>query len=552
MAGRRFSPLRLVLLLGAIFAIGYFSWVQVSQALRNITHSSSKTWFGPYVDVTLTPAFAFEDPLTSPSKSAVLGFVVADPDQTCTPSWGTYYDLDGAGRALDLDRRIERLRQRGGDVAVSFGGAANRELAVACRDRSELVGAYWSVIDRYRLRTIDLDIEGDDLENRTANQRRAQALVELQRRARRADRPLAVWLTLPVAPDGLPRAAVRVMDEMLDAGVELAGVNVMTMNYGGSRPAGQNMAAASESALRATHAQMATSFQRAGLHVNAADLWSRIGATPMIGVNDVEGDVFELSDARALTAFAEDVELGRMSMWSANRDQGCGAEGRGRLSATCSGVAQKPLDFSWELGRLDAPMPTPTPPLKASGSVAGRDDPRLSPYPLWNASAEYARGDKVVWHGMVYEAKWYAQGKAPDSPVAHPWDSPWRYVGPILESDSSTPASERRWSPDEVYLKGDKVRHGGFIYQAKWWTQDNEPQVDPDRPENEPWILIARAPKEKVTIGPALPAWSGSRTYAPGSKVTHDGRSFNATAWSTNVAPDPAAARSPWREIPSP
>ena len=44
--------------------------------------------------------------MVSPSLAQVLGFVVADPTTAARPPMGTYYDLDGAGRALDLDRRI--------------------------------------------------------------------------------------------------------------------------------------------------------------------------------------------------------------------------------------------------------------------------------------------------------------------------------------------------------------------------------------------------------------------------------------------------------------
>ena len=44
-----------------------------------------------------------------------------------------------------------------------------------------------------------------------------------------------MWLTLPVAPGGLLADAVAVVDATLAAGVELGGVNVMTMDYGGAQ-----------------------------------------------------------------------------------------------------------------------------------------------------------------------------------------------------------------------------------------------------------------------------------------------------------------------------
>ena len=114
----------------------------------------------PYVDVTLTPGFAFQDPAVNSASTVALSFVVADGDKPCTPSWGTYYGLDAAGTSLDLDRRITQLRAAGGDVVVSFGGLLNDELAVACTDSEELLEAYRSVVERYELSVIDLGHRG--------------------------------------------------------------------------------------------------------------------------------------------------------------------------------------------------------------------------------------------------------------------------------------------------------------------------------------------------------------------------------------------------------
>src|ERR1700760_2782949 len=44
--------------------------------------------FAPYVDVTATPQFAFEDPTQSAASNVVLGFVVSEPSAACQPSWG--------------------------------------------------------------------------------------------------------------------------------------------------------------------------------------------------------------------------------------------------------------------------------------------------------------------------------------------------------------------------------------------------------------------------------------------------------------------------------
>ena len=156
---RRVSVLRLLLAIAVVAGViaAGTQWALARYAASR--EQPPTTWFAPYVDVTLTPTFHFEDPVGEPSSDVVLAFVVADPNDNCLPSWGTYYSLDAAARALDLDRRIVRLRERGGDAMVSFGGALNNELSTVCTDPTSLAAAYQSVIDRYGLTAIDFDIK---------------------------------------------------------------------------------------------------------------------------------------------------------------------------------------------------------------------------------------------------------------------------------------------------------------------------------------------------------------------------------------------------------
>jgi hypothetical protein len=69
-----------------------------------------------------------------------------------------------------------------------------------------------------------------------------------------------------------------------------------------------------------------------------------IGVTPMIGQNDDPAEVFSEADAQTLVSFAQQNHLGRLSFWSADRDQPCGGTVSG-LSA-CSEISQQPLDFT--------------------------------------------------------------------------------------------------------------------------------------------------------------------------------------------------------------
>ncbi|WP_344118846.1 chitinase [Kocuria aegyptia] len=305
-------------------------------------------WFGGYVNVTSYPWFDFGAEAAGQSRT-VLGFVVADPEEPCKPSWGGYYGLDEAEETLRMEKQIAVLREAGGDVVVSFGGAAGNELATACTDPDRVLAAYRTVLDRYDVRVVDFDIELDDLEDQEANERRAEVLLRLQEERKE---PLEIWATLPVAPHGLDQDSVDVVALMLAAEVDLAGVNLMTMNYSESKPAGQSMAAASMEAARSAHGQLTALWGAAGQDLSAEEVWHRIGLTPMIGVNDVPGEVVELDAAAELGEFARDQGVGRLSYWSLNRDRPCTAEDGDPAEANdfCSGLEEEAGEFTRVLG----------------------------------------------------------------------------------------------------------------------------------------------------------------------------------------------------------
>jgi len=441
MRRRRLSFARLgvlILVTGALGAGGAALYARASAA----TPTALPGWYAPYVDATNTPEVQFQDPAQNPSNAVVLGFVVASASGMCSPTWGTYYSLAGAARAIDLDRRVVRLRQRGGSVLVSFGGVANDDLAERC-DVAGLADAYRRVVDRYHPSAIDLDIEGGALADAAGGQRRAQALVALQK-----IRPdVAIWLTVPVDPRGMPAAAVAAVRQVLQAKVRIAGVNVMTMDYGD--PAASDLVASSEQALEASAGQLTSLYARIGQHLTQPGVWHRLGMTVMIGQNDTADEVLSLDDAQQLVRFARDRGVGRISMWSLNRDQQCGAQvGVATVSTVCSGVAQTPLAFSQVFDQLQQPLQAP---LRSTGggvSSSPRDVPATSPDPIWAAKAIYHVGDKVTWHHNVFQAKWYTQGDLPDAPVEHEWDSPWLLLGPVLPGDRPLPKKAKRASAE--------------------------------------------------------------------------------------------------------
>lgn len=462
-------------------------------------------WFAAYVDVTLTPTYPFEQrEYVAESDDIVLAFIVASRADPCAPSWGAFYTPDEAAAVLDLDRRIARLQQQGGRVALSFGGARNSELAHACTKREALSDAYRSMIERYGVNTIDLDLEGESLRDKDANIRRAEVLAELQREYREADKPLAIWLTLPVTPQGLTEEGTDAVAAMLAHDVDLAGVNLMTMDYGGSRDVKDSMYQSSRKALVQSHRQLGILYAQEGIHLDQTSLWRKIGATPMIGQNDVVGEIFTLEDAAALNLFARDQGVGRMSMWSANRDNRCGENyvDLKVVSDLCTGVDAPSFAFARALrvgfdGDLmqNASLVTLNDPESNEHII---DDPATSPYPIWSRTGVYLKGAKVVWRGNVYEAKWWTKGDTPDNPVLQSYEAPWQLIGPVLPGDKpvkllTLPAGTYpQWDGQAIYTEGDRVIFNTMAYESKWWNQGESPAASASDPDSSAWLLLTQ------------------------------------------------------------
>ena len=512
----RLSPLRVLIALIVIAALtaGTYWWVRDSRTKAKesaVAAHESAAWFAPYVDTTLTPALQFQDPTVSPARQVILGFVVADPKSSCSPSWGGFYSLSAAADQLNLDRRVAQLQNEGASAVVSFGGQANNELAVSCTDTVKLAAAYESVIKRYSLTTIDLDIEGAAQGDQASLVRRAQAIASVQKAAAAAKSPLHVWLTLPVEPDGLQSDGLNVVKAMLDNGVALAGVNVMTMDF---TSAPQGMYAAITGALNGTHRQLTALLRDQKL--TSAQIWNKIGATVMIGQNDVAGQIVTVDDAKGVASFARSQHLGRVSMWSLNRDSQCGSQFAriGVHSNTCSGTAQTPLEFSKVLGSLTGSVSPNVPLPAASTSPSSRnnnstvvDDPAHVPFPIWNPLASYPSGYKIVREGYVYQAKWYNTGVDPAAATQDSSAAPWQVVGPVLPGDhppvipTLAPGTYPTWSPAVAYKAGQEVLRDGLGYQAKYYTQGDDPAAVLTNPSGSPWKALYTIPGEPAPTG---------------------------------------------------
>lgn len=283
--------------------------------------SSSSTSYAPYVSVTT----ADDTDSTGSPSTYNLAFAIAK-GSTCTPEWNGTTAIGNAA----VKSRIAALKTSGATVRVSFGGASGKELAETCTSVTALAKAYGEALDAAGSTQADFDIEGDTLTDSASVALRSKAIAVLQKE--RTD--LKVSFTLPVMPSGLDSDSLALLESANDNAVQVSTVNIMTMNYGESYT--KDMGDYAITSATATHTQLKKVF---GL--SDAGAWQGMALTSMIGVNDVSGETFSLSDAAQVRTFAEEKEIAWVSMWSTFRDQQCESGSSDDDAATdCSGVTQ--------------------------------------------------------------------------------------------------------------------------------------------------------------------------------------------------------------------
>ncbi len=313
------------------------------------TNNTDAVWgeqfFAPYVDMTLYPTPDLDGLAQQTGVDRfTVAFVQSDGQG---PAWAGLPAL-GLGSSHEqfqsLGREINELRAIGGDVMLSFGGAAGESLAQTFVQKNgsaaQLKDAYLSVINEYGLTQVDFDIEGYAITLPQSIALRSDALALLQQ-----EKPdLGVWFTLPVLPSGLTAAGLNVVQDALEAGVQLDGVNIMAMDYGdyAAPPQAASMGTYAIRAAENTYSQLTDLYAQYGQTIG----WRNIGVTPMIGVNDVTTEVFKPEDAQQLLGFAEQNGLGMLSMWSLSRDQPAPTGQEGRVGFNHSGLADNPYTFA--------------------------------------------------------------------------------------------------------------------------------------------------------------------------------------------------------------
>jgi len=281
--------------------------------------------FAPYMYVGTGDNFELTDcDDACGQKFYTLAFIIADKSNH--PAWDGHISL---GKKFYAEQ-IAAIRARGGDVIMSFGGAAGKEIALVETNVDALTAKYQAVIDQYHFTWLDFDIEGDALDKHpAASVSRNTAIAKLQKQ----NPGLRITYTLPVDPNGISDSSQKLLADAKAQGVKVFSVNIMVMDYGEHFSKGKKMSDVSIASALKAHEQCVQ-----------IDPGLLIGLTPDIGQNDVKSEIFTLEDAKALQQWASAQPwICSVSFWSSNRDS---ADTSGKHGDTSSGVEQQPWAFT--------------------------------------------------------------------------------------------------------------------------------------------------------------------------------------------------------------
>lgn len=354
-------------------------------------------YFAPYSDVTMSTTLQSVTQSTS-QKYYTLAFITGNG---CNAYWAGTIPLSQTGTYLpNLDSDISYIRSQGGDVVISFGGEAGQELALTCSTASALQAQYQAVVTKYSATHLDFDIEGGTQGDVTSYDRRNTALAALQQ----ANPGLTISFTLPSATTGLLSDSLGMLNNAVSHGVNFNIVNLMTMDYGS---ADSNMGQELINAANGLHSELQTIFPSK----SSSQLWAMVGITPMIGQNDLGGEIFSLSNAQQVLTFAQQNNIGELSFWEVSRDNG-NCAGSTTASDTCSGVSQSAYAFtnafkSFTNGSSGgSPTPTPTPTKTSTPTPTPGNTPTPTPPPGGNlvSNPGFETGSLSSWSCLSGDA----------------------------------------------------------------------------------------------------------------------------------------------------
>ncbi|WP_205862909.1 cellulose binding domain-containing protein [Planosporangium thailandense] len=247
----------------------------------------------------------------------------------CNPMWDGSRPLTGG-----VDQQtINAVRAAGGDVEVSFGGWSGNKLGPSCPDDAALAGAYQKVIDAYRLKVVDIDIENSDEFGDPAVQDRILGALKI---VKERNPGVTTVLTFGTGRTGPTDAGVRLINRSKALSADVDVYTIMPFDFDGT-----DMYTDTVNATEGLKDQLKRTFGWPD-----ATAYGHMGISGRTGVT-AEDERIPPQTWTDIRDYAKNKGLVRLAFWSANRDRPCPGGG---ASDSCSGMDQS----DWEFTRISA------------------------------------------------------------------------------------------------------------------------------------------------------------------------------------------------------
>lgn len=239
-------------------------------------------------------------------------------DGTIIWGWGGYLELGKSGtngkQYQGIVQSLSELREKGGDYAISVGGQLGDAPWVVTQNQDALEKFYLDVIETYNVKRLDLDIEETN-QDQSQNQINAKVIKAIQDKTN-----VQITLTIPIMPSGWQQKQINIINAYLDAGVDIALINSMTMCYGTGVYENEDYGTASVRAISNSIEQLKTIYSNHGINLTDDQAYLKTGATFSIGYENELYPTFTTSMATTIVDDAKKHKYGMVSMWSMGRD----------------------------------------------------------------------------------------------------------------------------------------------------------------------------------------------------------------------------------------
>jgi hypothetical protein len=254
----------------------------------------------PYIYTNVSGA---KDPVTVMKATGVKAFTLAFilNQGTCSPVWdsGT---LNDSGK----QNTINKIRGAGGDVVVSFGGYSGNKLANSCANETALAGAYQKVIDLYKLKAIDIDLEAGEVSQSTK-------VLKALKIVKQKNAGLSTILTLGTGKNGLEGDEAAIPGQAAAIGSPVDNWTIMPFDFS-DNDSGVDHGAATVSASEGLHKQL-----KSALGGTDASIYAKQGISSMNARTDANGNV-TVADFTTMLSYAQQHGLTRFTYWELSRD----------------------------------------------------------------------------------------------------------------------------------------------------------------------------------------------------------------------------------------